>query len=280
MHVHHHAAHHAYAAPAHVIAAIVATPRPPVGTRSTGCGIATTAAGLSEQTLIVRGLPRTFLLVVPSGYDPAVALPLVYGFHGRTGTPASVRGYMHLEREAAGGALFVYPAGLRETPSGSERSITHWEVGPDGADIAFFDAILENIAATYCIDRGRVFVAGHSAGASVTNEIGCQRGNVVRAIAPVAGSGPFERRCTSPPSVWLTHGRADAPVAFHYGESSRDHWVAAAHCNPEPVLLANSSCEHYVNCADDARVMFCPHDGDHGPPPFAPHDIWAFFSQP
>src|SRR5687767_9421144 len=72
--------HHAHG-PLRAIAPIVASPRPAVGTRSIGCGTAAISTGLSEQTLVIRGVPRTFLLFVPSDYDASTALALVFGFH-------------------------------------------------------------------------------------------------------------------------------------------------------------------------------------------------------
>jgi poly(3-hydroxybutyrate) depolymerase len=192
-----------------------------------------------------------------------------------TGTPASLRGYMHLEREAAGAAIFVYPAGLRSHGSHG-RSTTHWDTHGDGVDVAFFDALLARLGETHCVDMGRVFALGHSAGAVISNEMGCHRGNALRAIAPVAGSGPWSRQCAEAPSVWITHGRADAPVAFHYGEASRDHCIAATHCAPEGVADGDA-CVRYGGCAGDARVVFCAHGGDHGPPPLAARAIWGFF---
>jgi hypothetical protein len=90
--------------------------------------------------------------------------------------------------------------------------------------------------------------------------------------------GPFDRRCTSPPSVWLTHGRADERVPFVWGERTRDHWIAAANCAAHPVSITGTTCERYVDCATGTDVVFCPHDGDHGPPPFAAREIWSFFS--
>ena len=220
---------------------------------------------------------RAYLLSVPERYDPDGApMPLVFAYHGLTGTPASLRSYLHVEREASGGAIFVYPAGLRVT-SHNGRSTTRWDMRADGADVAFFDALLAHLGDAYCVDLGRVFAVGHSAGAVMTNEMGCHRGNVLRAIAPIAGMPSSSRRCTEAPSVWLTHGTSDPDVAYSYGESTRDRWVAAARCDAIPLATQAPTCQRYTGCDGDARVVFCAHGGDHGPPPFAAREIWRFF---
>lgn len=258
---------------------IASTPRPALGTASEGCRerVANPPRGVSAQTISVGGVTRTYLLSAPERVDSRGApLPLVFAFHGLTGTPTSLRGYLRLEREAAGQAIFVYPAGQRTRPE-PDRGTTRWDLRSEGADVAFFDALVTRLAHTYCVDMGRVFAVGHSAGAVVTNEMGCHRGNVLRAIAPIAGSGPWARRCAEAPSVWVTHGRADDKVAFHYGETTRDRWVTEAACAEAPVALDGTTCVRYGGCRGGARVDFCVHGGDHGPPPFAPRSIWSFF---
>jgi poly(3-hydroxybutyrate) depolymerase len=232
---------------------------------------------VSEQTLTVNGVERRYLLSVPeratTGNTP---VPLVFAFHGLTGTPTSLRGYFRVERAASEGAIVVYPAGQRVARG--QRSVTRWELRADGADVAFFDTLLAHMNSTYCIDRGRVFATGHSAGAVMTNEIGCHRGDVLRAIAPVAGSGPWGRRCTGAPSVWITHGRADDPVPYREGEATRDRWLGAERCNAIPEAIEPVGCVRYTGCEGGASVVFCAHDGDHGPPAYAPSEIWSFFA--
>ena len=65
-----------------------------------------------------------------------------------------------------------------------------WDLTATGMDMPFFDAMLAQMSADYCVDPARIFVAGQSYGGLMTNAVGCLRGDVVRAIAVVAGSGP------------------------------------------------------------------------------------------
>jgi poly(3-hydroxybutyrate) depolymerase len=245
--------------------------------------------GLSEHAIVVRNAVRHYLLYVPPNYTHGgTPRRLVFAFHGRTGTPRSLRSYLRLEAEAGDDAIFVYPAGLRAVDPDSGRSLTEWQLRRDGDDVALFDALLAQLAQAYCVDRGQVFAVGHSAGAVMTNALGCARGNVLRAVAPIAGTGPEATRCTAQlPAVWITHGRTDGPVPFHEGETTRDRWVAAAGCTPAPApapALASGAeddaCQRFTGCRGEARVEFCPHPAGHSPPPFAPHAIWTFFTRP
>lgn len=258
-------------------APIPAPARPPVGTPSPGCTAADAPPrGVHESSLAVGARTRTFLLSVPETYDAhAQPWPLVVALHGRTGTPRSLRGYLGVEQATDGHAIVVYPAGLRVTDRRG-RSTTRWDTHGDGVDVAFFDALLAELGRRYCIDLGRVFVVGHSAGAVMANELTCHRGTSLRAAAIVAGSGPWSRACTAAPSVWITHGRRDADVAWSYGERTRDRWISLARCAPDAHDDGNG-CTHWEGCADDARVTFCAHDGDHGPPDFTGPAVWRFF---
>ena len=48
-------------------------------------------------------------------------------------------------------------------------------------DLPYFDAVLAEVEAHYCIERSKVFVAGFSSGAWEAYMLGCARGGVVRA---------------------------------------------------------------------------------------------------
>jgi polyhydroxybutyrate depolymerase len=54
-------------------------------------------------------------------------------------------------------------------------------------DLGFFDAIVKKLEGDYCIDAKRVYVAGFSNGGFFAHRIGCERADVVAAVAPVSG---------------------------------------------------------------------------------------------
>lgn len=167
----------------------------------------------------------------------------------------------------------------------------------NGEDTAFARAMMEQFTTQYCIDSERIFVAGMSYG-GVTNDVGCEVGDLVRAIAPIAGAGPGFGQfggsgptCLGQVAALMIHGTADTTVDFTLGESSRDHCLAANHCNtlsPTRVCVAGDTCDPttatqycdiYSGCDTGYPVDFCVHPGGHTIPTFSAQQISDFFAQ-
>src|SRR5690606_34935191 len=121
----------------------------------------------------------------------ANAYPVVFAFHGLGGSGQLVSNSFYFGIEQTGGtpSIFIYPDGL-ETGNGPG-----W-ANSDGEDIAFFDAMLSTLQQTYCIDEARVFSTGHSYGGIMSHNLACQRAEVLRAIAPVAGAHFGRGQCS------------------------------------------------------------------------------------
>jgi polyhydroxybutyrate depolymerase len=250
------------------------------GVMSGGCGMPAPFAGAMEQTLEIEGVERSYILVVPDGYDPAQAYPLVFAWHGRGGDASTSRLYFKVEEAAQGAAIFVYPNGL-ELPEMENQ--TGWDLDPANEDFKFFDAMLAQMSATLCVDEGRVFSTGHSFGGYMSNQLGCFRGDVLRAIGPVAGGGPFGGGCVGQVAAWLAHGTMDMVVPFTQGEGSRDHWAQANGCAAEAEAVDPAPCTTFTGCADGFPVTWCAHEIPdflgHTWPTWAGPAIWKFFAQ-
>lgn len=240
---------------------------------------------LAKQTLSVRGEQRTYDLVVPDGYDPASrkSYPLVFVFHGAGGDGGGVRGRYGLEGAAQGRAIFVYPDGF----------LGKWDLerpSESNSDIEYFDALLESLFASHCIDVNRVFAAGYSMGGYFANHLACRRGGKLRAIASAAGGGPSgdaadyddqgNLRCTEKPvAALITHGVDDAEVKLEEGQKSRDHWRRVNGCRTGAgVPYDPPPCVSFAGCASDRPVVYCevPSIG-HGLWSEAARATWRFF---
>jgi polyhydroxybutyrate depolymerase len=188
---------------------------------SAGCGLA--GLGSGEQAVDVDGAVRSYRLDLPAAYDGTTPYPLVFAFHGATTSGALFRSarYGNLLSTMAEGAILVHPDALGEPSAWNEP-----------ADLPFFDALLAALDAALCVDRARVFATGHSSGGFFANALGCQRGDRLRAIAPVSAGGPFERGsgCVEDVAVWLAHADNDPTVDFENGVASRDRWLEANGC--------------------------------------------------
>lgn len=250
------------------------------GAMSGGCGQAAPFAGAMAQTIMVEGVERSYILALPDGYDPAQAYPLVFAWHGRGSNADQARLYFNVEQASQGAAIFVYPNGL---PLADMNDQTGWDLDPNNEDFALFDALLAEASATLCIDTARVFSTGHSFGGYMSNQLGCFRGGVVRAIGLVAGGGPYGGACVGQVAAWLAHGSVDMVVPFSEGENSRDHWAAANGCDAAAEPVDPAPCTAFTGCDDGFPVTWCAHDIPdflgHTWPIWAGSAIWGFFSQ-
>lgn len=238
---------------------------------SNGCGQATALAS-GEQSLDVAGVTRTYVLDIPEAYTGSTPYPLVFAFHGATTSGQFFRSmfYGNLLSTMGDEAIVVHPDAL--------GAPTAWN---NQADIPFFDALLTELSSSLCIDDARVFATGHSSGGFFTNALGCQRGDVLRAIAPVSAGGPFVfggTSCSGSVAVWLAHAENDETVTFDNGEGSRDRWLDANACAETSAPISPEPCEEYSGCDEGAPVRWCVYQDGHNWPDFAPQGIWEFFS--
>lgn len=240
--------------------------------KSAGCGKAPPAATTARQTIDVSGSSREYILVYPTSYDPNHPYRLMFEFHGSGGTAEeNIRFQWYGVQPLSGNSMiFVAPQGLG-SPAGWPNT--------GGQDVAFTRALLTFITNNLCVDTSRIFVTGFSYGAMFTNTLGCQMGDVFRAIAPASGGGP-NGNCIGKPAAVVIHGSADTTVNVSSGIASRDHWLGANHCGATTVAMEPSPCVVYQGCDPGTPVAWCEHAQGHmilssffGPA------IWNFFSQ-
>lgn len=232
-----------------------------------------------ELETAVGETTRRSLLVLPPGYEPAEATPLVFVFHGATQDPEVIRRtYDGIETRAAGGAVFVYPHAERGTLSNG-REGTRWVSAPDSPDLAFFDALQEQLERELCIDRERVFATGLSSGGAFTHLLSCLRGEVLTAGAPVAAPRGPPASCRRPLPMLITHGAGDVKVEIATGARWRDEWLTTNGCSPSSRPTAPAPCAAHDGCPPHAPVVWCAHPGNHTriPRPIV-EGLWDFFA--
>ncbi len=152
----------------------------------------------------------------PGGLEPQ---PLVLDLHGYLEGAGVHVGHSKLStmgREQ--GFLVITPQGT------GERVFWNFRQQPEGPpDLAFLEAVLDEVESTHCVDRRRIFVTGLSNGAFMTSTLGCELADRIAAIAPVAGVR-FEDGCepARPLPVLAFHGTADTFVAYDPDESEEE----------------------------------------------------------
>jgi polyhydroxybutyrate depolymerase len=196
-----------------------------VGLAVFALSIAAALAG-EMRALRVGTAARSWYLHAPAGLKPGA--PLVFVLHGAGGNGeravrqygwqalADTEGFVVVGPDAAT-PFSGRPADLRTNPrlwnDGSQRG------GPNirgSDDTAFVAAIIELLVRTHGIDRSRVYVAGFSMGASMTQRLGQEMAGRIGAIVPVAGMmTPLARELSRPMPVLYISGDSDPlnPVA-------------------------------------------------------------------
>ena len=253
-------------------------------TPSPGCGLANPAAG--EQTIDVGGATGSYVISIPAAYDPEHPHPLGFAFHGagRTGPQCQAGDCAGFQSVMQDDAVLVYMTSIPGPSWGDDFD--------QNAD--FFEAVLDHVLESYCIDVDRVFVAGTSSGAHFTNVLGCRFGDRLLAIAPVAGYLPESDNCVGDVAALVIHGYADP--SFPSGEEARGFWRERNGCDAETVptiaevhadVIAteeSNACAVYQGCDPGLPVTWCEHSeggyvgSTHGWPLVGGQLIWDFVS--
>jgi polyhydroxybutyrate depolymerase len=201
---------------------------------------------IRSQTIVTGGLIRTYDWAEPGGEG---LHPVLLAFHGAGGNPTEYRQNSGLVDPATdAGYVVVFPQAANET----ERT---WAMGCAGCtqgdelgidDVAFVDALLDDLARRTSIDRSRVYVTGFSMGGWFSYAFACQRSSAVKAIAPVGGlmPRPVAQQCAPvrPIGALVIFGDLDqtqpyggraGPYGLLGADSSAIFWSVAANCRVE-----------------------------------------------
>lgn len=237
----------------------------PAPNRSAGCGINKIGSGsFVDLNLRIGTQNRIYHMLVPNTYDPNHVYPIIFRWHGSGGNGLS--GGLGIEYSSNNDAIVVGADGLN----------ANWDISDNSADLIFFDRMLESISKEYCIDRDRVFSYGFSMGGFFTNLLACERGDVVRASAAIAG-GLAGSNCTDKVASWYLHDLNDTTIPIAEGRAERDRRLTLNGCSAYFIDVGNA-CVRYQGC-DTTPVIWCESSGiGHNiQANFAPPLVWDFF---
>lgn len=219
----------------------------------------------AEQLVEVEsgGATRRALLFLPDAPVSSGGAPLVFVFHGRSGTMegAAKRMPMHDHwREA----IVVYPQGM--WVEGGLRDGFGWVMptaDDEGRDIAFFDVLLAEIAKRHSVDLQRVYAMGHSNGGGFTHALWVVRGECIAAVAPSAsGAGNLRGLAEQQPPkpAFFVAGEADDIVPLWRVQKSIERTLAVNGCCKGKKI---SNYHTLYRGADGADVESYIHPGGH-----------------
>jgi polyhydroxybutyrate depolymerase len=236
------------------------------------------------------GRPRVYYVHLPPQAAEGAPLPVVLNFHGGGGDAPGQECYSGMDALAdEEGFIVVYPNG---TSRFGEQLLT-WNAGgccgyaqdESVDDVGFVRAMIEDLAALAPIDRARIYATGLSNGAMMAYRLGAEAGDLVAAIAPVAGAMKLEAFAPIRRMPILHIHSVDDPRALYDGGTGPpfpltnrqvDHeavesvlalWAAFDGCPSEPVLTSALSGEPgttnegqtaewwvYAPCSDGVEV--------------------------
>ena len=139
-----------------------------------------------SQTLQYDGETRQYEIYIPEIYNGTVSVPLVFSFHGGSGTAAEQIGIGDLSSYAdTANFIAVYPQALPDPNDGGSTNWIHKD--PTTVDdVLFIDALIDVLADTYQIDLNRIYACGYSLGGEFTLSLACRLNSRIAAIGAVA----------------------------------------------------------------------------------------------
>lgn len=241
----------------------VDTPADPEPDETTPCPVPMDlGSGDHTQTIHHGGMDRSYILHVPSSYDPSVATALVVNIHGLQMTATMQVSFTRMnETSDSRGFIVAYPDGYHRS----------WNAGTccgdasseDVDDMGFLRAAVSDIRTRLCIDETRIYATGMSNGGHMAHRLACEANDVFAAFAPVAGSMTIVG-CTPgrPVPIVGYHGVDDYIVFYSLGESAMSGWVDRNGCTGDPTRTphSDSHCDAWDTCTDGVSTVFCTLD--------------------
>lgn len=144
------------------------------------------AQSYTSETIQYDGETREYEIYVPAIYDGTTAVPLIFNFHGGSGTMADQITTADLSPFAdTANFIAVYPQALPDPNDGGSTNWIHKD--PTTVDDVFFiDALIDSISNSYQINPNRIYACGYSLGGEFTLSLGCRLNSRIAAIGVVA----------------------------------------------------------------------------------------------
>ena len=237
-----------------------------IATGTAGCGKASTIA--AETWVMRMAGTRPYFIRIPAGYDPARRYPIVYQQHGCSTSPNRETNNVPLEGQSGANAILVR----------GKAAADCWDTSATGVDLPYWDAMVADVEATWCIDPARRFATGYSSGSFMTHRLACLRGDLLKGVATIAG-GQAESNCKGPVGALLIHDANDNTVNISASIAARDSHRMRNGCAATTTATDHPPCVAYDGCS--TPVVWCQTAGqDHArQDALAAPIFWDFLSK-
>lgn len=176
-----------------------------------------------RRPLTVDGLKRSYHVHLPKTYDATKPTPVVVVLHGAGTNGKIMELFCGMTAQAdTSGFIVVYPNG-----TGTGEIFLTWNAGsfpgplankkPD--DIAYLNAVLDDLATVANVDKKRTYVCGMSNGGMMAYRAAAEMSGRFAAMANIAGTLVLDKwEPKHPMPVLHIHGTKDGLVPFNGGD--------------------------------------------------------------
>lgn len=230
------------------------------------------AAAATPKIVEIAG--GTYQVSVPEAWDGATALPMAFYLHGYRGSAAAVMANTGLR------ARFDEAGILLVVPDGAGNSWSHQgSPSRNRDDVAFLEAVREDVAARYPVEPRLSWATGFSQGSSMVWDLACSRPESFAAFVGFSGAfwDPAPERCVAPVNLLHVHGFSDPVVplegraireTFHQGDVfaglAKLRELDGCRTNPTDFsTVGDLQCRSWNQCTSGKGLEFCMHPGGH-----------------
>jgi polyhydroxybutyrate depolymerase len=226
---------------------------------------------------------------IPAGIDKSKPAPLIVLVHGYGANGFVQDAYFGFAQLAdARGVYVAHPDGT--TDSGGSK---FWnaddaccDFGQTGVDdVAYLNAVVDDMQANYNIDAKRIFFVGHSNGAFMSHRMACDAAGRIAGIVALAGDVWKDAslcKPSAPVAVLQVHGDMDTMVPYDGGglepgaKQSVATWAGKDGCSGDLTdtgmtldldsgLAGSETAISKYTCASGAAELWTIHGGQHLP---------------
>lgn len=225
------------------------------------------------KSLVSNGVERSYRILAPT-VDGDPKLPMLIMMHGWGFSPELSQVAIGYDEFAlANHFISVFPEGVGLSWNAGACCWPANYLGVD--DVQFISDLIDDVAASYRLDRARVYASGISNGAEMAYRLACERPDLIAAVGSVAGT--LLQTCTPgrPVPVIEIHGTADWLLPYDGGwdifgnpvigaPATVGFWAGANGCDANKKTTFSSAdvtCEQYKACMAGAAVELCTVNG-------------------
>lgn len=241
------------------------------------------APGDYRFSFVHGGLRREYLVHIPRSYRPDRPTPMLLALHGGGGDAdfqSNDAKYGLISKSEEVGFIAVFPNGYSRFRSGI---LATWNAGACCGkavqsavdDVGFLKEVIQRVSRQVNVDRNRIFSTGMSNGGLMSYRLACELPEMIRGIAPVAGTdNTLACKPSRPVPVIHFHAKDDSHVLFTGGHgpdslvktnfasvpATINKWVTLNRAQPASrrvLAVPGAHCDLYAAKEGGAPVELC-----------------------